>query len=477
MKNIHYFLIALLVSLMLSSAAFAGSFELDLYRPTSTGVLLYDPAGRAPNMLGYVPPNPKPVISGAIYSGLSPAPKISYNTITDIPTSAGVKQLTLARTAPINLGSLGVTVAKFARAAGPVNMGITAATLICTLSDICKNAITDLWEKKADPGLLGYPSSTPNTYGWTASGWNSSVTQNAMSVRTPTAAVSCSNLVIQMNSDPYWAIYRQNGAVMTGAVTASTATTATCTIYGGNNGVPMVPQVFSNFVATLGTCPLGYSANSQGGCTLNGNPIPHPVQESEWNDAGKKLGNGDFVPTLVEAGEPVPVTTPTRIPLVRMPIDTQTEPTTDPAGNITGTKETKKELVAEDVSTAAAPNTFNITENTTITNYNTNNQVINTTNTTTQISAPPPVAAAADPVTFDGVTDATIQTVQVNPPSDSTSWGEGSCPAPQTLTTMFGQVVIPTAPACDFATMIKPIVLLSAAVAAMFIVSGIKEAT
>ena len=45
MRNIHYFLIALLVSMMISSSVFAETFELDLYRPT-TSTLLYDPTGK-----------------------------------------------------------------------------------------------------------------------------------------------------------------------------------------------------------------------------------------------------------------------------------------------------------------------------------------------------------------------------------------------------------------------------------------------
>lgn len=473
MRNIHYFLIALLVSMMLSSAVFADTFELDLYRPT-TSTLLYDPQGKAPNLLGYTPPNPKPVISGTVYSGVSPAPHISYTTTTPINTSAGVKQIAVNRAAAINMGSLGATVAKFARVAGPVNMGITAATLICTLSDICQNATTQLWEKKADPGLSGYPATTPDTYGWYSNGWNSSVTQAAMSIRAPTPAVSCENLVRVMNSDPYWAGSRTYGPI-TGSVTSSTATTMFCGVIFHNN---VTPSPVTNYPAqaSLGACPMGYSANPQGGCTLNGNSVPHPVQDSDWTAAAAKLGDAAFVQSLLDAAEPVPVTVPPRVADTDTVISTTSVPTLDGQGNTTGRIETTKTVRASDQSSGASPNSFTVTENSTSITYNISNQVINTTNTSTPLIPPAPVAPVAEPTTFDGVTDATIQTVQVNPPSDSSSWGEGSCPAPQTVVTHFGSLTIPTAPACDFATMIKPIVLLCASLAAMFIVSGIKEA-
>jgi hypothetical protein len=338
-------------------------------------------------------------------------------------------------------------------------LGISIAQIVCDLSKICSNS-SGLWEKAADPAVAGWPTTITEPKSWTVNGQGS----GQGSIKFPTVQTKCEDWRVYENSiSPAWAFsagYTLNSV---------TNTTANCVLTNTLNQATTY-QLVSNT-----SCPLHYTLTG-GQCVLIGNSVPAPVQDSDWTAAKTLLNDSRFIQPLLDKGEAVPVFAPPAIPMIEKVIDTHTVPTLDASGNVTGSQVTTTKLQATDASTPSSPNTFNITESTTINNYNTSNVLTSTTTTVVNPPAPVPAPAAADPITFDAVTDTTLQTVQVNPAHDDSSWGQGSCPAPQTVVTHFGSLTIPTAPACEFATMIKPIVLLAAAIGAMFIVSGVKEA-
>lgn len=449
MRNIHYFFIALLVTMLLTTSVFAATpvvLETGIHF-AADGTMMYKPVGTAQSVL--------------MYPDLQTTKDVSVN------TSKGSQALTVTRTPKIDLSRVGAAAVSFAKLLGPIGLGVQVAQIVCDLSKICSNA-SGLWEKQADPGILGWPSSYDGNSYWTSAnfGDGGDGSRRYPTMQTGCAAyVACKNAGAASGSCAGYPPY-------TYSITGLTSTAGTCAMVNSLNQ----PENYS-FAKTsaVGSCAVGYVATG-GKCVTSGQTVNTPAAEKDWTAAKTLLNDSRFIQPLLDKGEAVPVFLPAPVPMIEKVIDTQTVPTLDASGNVTGSQVTTTKLQATDASTPSSPNTFNITESTTVNNYNTSNVLTSTTTTVVNPPAPVPASAAADPVTFDGVTDAAIQTVQVNPPSDSTSWGEGSCPVPQTVTTHFGSLTIPTAPACEFATMIKPIVLLSASLAAMFIVSGIKEA-
>lgn len=369
----------------------------------------------------------------------------------NVNTSKGAQSLTVTRTPKIDLGRVGAAVMGFAKLLGPVGVGITVAQLIYTQAKLCDS--NGVWQKQADPALSGYPVKIPNSYYF----W-SSLNFADGSARFPTAAIACDR----------FRVYRDTTTPSVAPHTSSMTSATNC------RAINVLNQITDwTIVKTDGVCPFLYIGVA-GECVLNGDPLPVPARESDWTAAKTALSTSNFVQPLLDHGEAVPVFVPPKIPMIEKVIDTQTVPTTDAQGNITGSQVTTTKLQATDESTAASPNTFNITESTTVNNYNTSNVLTST--TTTLANPPPPVTPTADPTTFDDVSDVPIVTKQVNPGDmDTTSWGDGECPASVSISThLFGSHEIPMNRACEFAVGVKPVVLLIASLAALFIVAGVR---
>lgn len=316
--------------------------------------------------------------------------------------SHGTANVPVVRQPRIDLTRVGASVVGMAKLLGPIGVGITVAQLICSQSTICDNGAGS-WSKAADAGVAGYPLTTPDTYGWTSSGWNSSVTGQAMAIRAPSPQVSCDNLVRVMNSDPYWTTSRTYGPI-TGSVTSSTATTMFCGVIFHTNPTP---SPVSNYAAqaSLGACPVGYTANPQGGCTLNGNPSAHAPSDAEWTTAKTALSTQNMIQPLLDKSQPVPVYAPPVVPPVTQTIGTTS--TTNPDGTRT---DTTTSLTTTDTSTSSAPNSYTVSE-TTVTNiYNTSNVLINT--TTTTADPPAPVVALSNTDTSLLARETTLQDVR-----------------------------------------------------------------
>lgn len=143
----------------------------------------------------------------------------------------------------------------------------------------------------------------------------------------------------------------------------------------------------------------------------------------------------------------------------------------DGAGNVTGTEVTTDILTVTDAATPENPNRMSVTQSTITNTYNTSNVLTGSTTTVTEPLQPPPKTENIE-VEFDAMTDQPIEEQQISAVFSHTSWGSGSCPADREINYHYGTLIIPFTPACDAAVMVKPVILLLAALASLFIIIG-----
>jgi len=374
---------------------------------------------------------------------LTSAPKgITTTSTALVQTSKGAIGMDIEKTVNVATSRLGPTVAAFAKKAGPLGMAVTAASLVCELTNICNQA--GQWILGADPGLSGFPTSTP-VYKW--AGYNGAYF--------PDPYTACNS--------PAYLTYR-------GAVSASpsmvTETNYDCGFktssgYHVDGWSGRISGCADNYVLTGSTC------------TLQGNPDPKPPAATDWDNAASKLNDDRFTPHLIDAGESVPTdAVPTLTPGQKRDLGKDVEPTKDSSGNITGRKETTTAAEVVDNGTADKPGSVIIKE-TKVTNYYDNsNTLINSETSTSYTNQPTKEEPSPITVSFDTVPEAKLNTYNVPNTYAATSWGSGSCPPDIDVVLTNFSFVIPTEPICDFAEMIKPFVLLLGTLSSLFIISG-----
>lgn len=197
---------------------------------------------------------------------------------------------------------------------------------------------------------------------------------------------------------------------------------------------------------------------------------------ADWDAKESLLNDSRFIDPLLEKGSPVPVSAPQITTPVKVPLGSETKTMKDGTGNVTGIETTITEAEISQPSGSenptGSPSLIKITENTTVNNYNTSNQL--TSSTTTVSSTQTPVQTAQEPITIsiDNVPDQELQTYAVPGTFSFTSWGSGACPADKTWNTMFGTQAFSYQLTCNFATTFKPILLLIAAIVSFMIVAS-----
>nr|OQW41371.1 MAG: hypothetical protein A4S08_12600 [Proteobacteria bacterium SG_bin4] len=161
------------------------------------------------------------------------------------------------------------------------------------------------------------------------------------------------------------------------------------------------------------------------------------------------------------------------IPL-KFPIGFQTTTNKDSSGNSTGTKTTNIEAEVTTPSSSEnpedSPSLLKVTETTTETNYDINNQVIDSTETVNNGSEKPEQQDTE--IEIDDVQAEELEEKEVSFPFETNSWGSGSCPSPRSVDYHYGSLSLTFQPACDFAEGIRPIVLILAGFVAMYIIIG-----
>ncbi|BBL35721.1 hypothetical protein Nstercoris_01996 [Nitrosomonas stercoris] len=287
----------------------------------------------------------------------------------------------------------------------------------------------------------------------------------------------------------YWRIYEGSGS-------------------GGSNGNRNFEDTYANTLCVLntnGTCTFyaGYSYPGAGGSydlrvvyrhCLTSNPnscstvdLRHyggyepavggtrPANEADWTTAETKLAAQpqQVAESLYNSNGPVPVDGSTQSAPVTKQISQISSQTKDELGNVTGTQIETKTVKVEDTSTTTEV-TYNVTEITTITNYNENNQITSTQTSTADTEQPK--AAEDTDISFDNVSDVQLDTEEIDVQLETpVSWGEGTCPPDETLTLQGRSYAISYEPACEAAADLRPIFVLLASVTALFIVAGVSR--
>lgn len=348
-----------------------------------------------------------------------------------INTSKGFLEVQLSRSAPVDLtGSrLGKAVATFAKRVGPVSMALATVDLICSLASICNQGgswLTTIRET-LPPG--------------TSDGWR------------------CSN------------------------ATSMTATIDSCkaNYYGCNNPARLCSedQVIdggTGYKFKISERASGFVNGYADLVRVNpwvGAPISTaPTTDSHWSSAESKLTDARFTPELFNAGESIPVGTPTLTGSpVNVPMGSTTKTIKDGSGTVTGTETAATSLSITDGATSTTPNIINITETTINTTYNNSNLVTGTT-TTTSDPTQPAKDTKVDPleIKFDTVNDTPLTEKVVTAPFTTTSWGSGECPPDIAMNLTRGNYSIDSQPFCDLSIALKPVLLLIASLAGAYIV-------
>ena len=213
-----------------------------------------------------------------------------------------------------------------------------------------------------------------------------------------------------------------------------------------------------------------------------GYPLPEqarPITDADLEAAETALSDPQMTDHLLENAEPVPVdvsTPPALDAPINQPIGSETITTKDAQGNTTGTQVTETSLDITDAATTENPNQIDVKEKKTVTTYDLNNNPTGSTTTESEIRPPaPPDPPDIDyEIDFDDVNDKDLEEYEFPDIFSYESWGEGSCPADRSVSYGYGNLNLSMQPACDFATGVRPIILVIAGLSAMFIISGIK---
>lgn len=207
-----------------------------------------------------------------------------------------------------------------------------------------------------------------------------------------------------------------------------------------------------------------------------------PYTSSDWSAAETALNDSTVqanypppVQELIDAHEIIPVDDPVIdvVPADKV-IDSTTTITRDGSGTITGSQTVSDTLhVSPPANPSTAPRTIATTETIVTTNYNTSNVVTNTTTTAASTPDTPPVP---DPpsISIDFVPNSDVAKYSIPNTMTSTSWGGGGCPGDRSIGIHGMTLIISMQPACTYATMVNPVLLVLAGLTAAMIIGGVK---
>ena len=369
-----------------------------------------------------------------------------------VQTSKGITAIDIVKTANVNTARLGSAMIGLAKKAGPLGMTLTAASLVCELTEICNQAGKWMMNPPASPTAPNsYPATDGKYWGWGTTYY-------------PTIQGACSDSArLAANVGTSSSFTFDHSVDLGGGQYA-------CFVKRASDG-----QVFaaSNTNKVSGCAP-GYTLTGSN-CLKNG-VVPVEATNTDLDNAASKLNDDRVTPHLIDAGEDVPTGVPTITNTPKQVISEDTAVTKDQNGNATGTKVTTTEAEIVDAATAESPGKAIVKETTTVTNYDINNTVINSTTSTSYTSQPPPnnpadqITISFDDVPDDGVEHEDVDTELETPQS----WGDGFCPADETIDYHYGTLTFDFQPTCNFAIGVRPVLIFMASVTALFIVAGVK---
>ncbi len=353
-------------------------------------------------------------------------PQFTFN------TAEGKKVgFTASRLATISTSRVGAALVTAARNTTPLGLGVTAAALLCTETEICESA---------GDWLFGEDFTV-----------------------SPTPVGSCDD--IGTGEIIHWT----NGFNRTFAYTKA-----------DHSSCGSAPAGFNQFASCGGTTPSCQSGEAlyqkDLGIGFAGEPARTPT-DADWDNAALNpaLNNDSVVPDLVAGNHPVPVGAPDPMAPQNFISGSETTTLRDDQGNITGSQVTERRVDITDVSDSSNPNSFDITEKKTVTNYDVNNNVVNSETTVINIEQPTEEANTYE-IVFDEVPDETLQTKEIDAPLTTTSWGSGACPGNIDMSTSLAPgLEFNVQPFCDYAVAIRPFILIVASVFGGLIILGARK--
>ncbi len=373
-----------------------------------------------------------------------------------VSTSKGNFLVPVEKTLPISTAKVGKAATRFLKTLPVIGTGLAIYDTVCELTDICKNG----------DQLMSYTDQYGQPFEVSTGYWSGSSGCPSTRVSSPSASCQLSTVCVA-------GIYGSSAYLK--AVEQVTSSQYKCINEAkppGQNPITL-SNVFVNYSNT-GTCLSGYTKVGNK-CQLD-NAVPRPVTESDWTTAETKLNAQpqQTATALYNSDAPVPVLASTQSAPVTQQIAQTSTQTKDAQGNITGTQVATTSVKVEDTSTTNNV-TYNVTEVTTITTYNENNEITNT-QTSTADNSPPKTGTDETTISFDDVPPAQLE--EEAPEFDlfsPVSWGEGTCPPDETLDLSLTSLTISWEPTCNVAEQIRPILILFASIAAMYIVSGVSR--
>lgn len=380
----------------------------------------------------------------------------------NVSTSKGNFPVPVEKSLPIPPSKVAKAATRFLKTLPAISTAVALYDTVCDLTDLCRDQSSG--EIYYSPEL---PPAYPPVYGgdyWMYKG---------RSIYAPTLDALCQDSLFKSN-----AIFGiQNSAIYeysvelprnsVGEIGGECHYTRTDSGHVGQEYVANSPLKVES-----GTCAPTYIMDGVQ-CVYANNP--RPANEADWTTAETKLAAQpqQVAESLYNSNGPVPVDGSTQSAPVTKQISQTSTQTKDELGNVTGTQVETKTVKVEDTSTATEV-TYNVTEITTITNYNENNQVTGTQTSTADTEQPK--AAEDTDISFDNVSDVQLDTEEIDVQLETpVSWGEGTCPPDETLTLQGRSYAISYEPACEAAADLRPIFVLLASVTALFIVAGVSR--
>lgn len=404
-------------------------------------------------------------------------PPEGYTTVTfpvdnarpvEVPSTKGRLPATLNQKAGLNVGGLGAAALNLAKRAGPIGLGLTLAGLLCEQTDICSTP-SDPQNPSSPPVFtVTAPESKPVPY----TRWKTGTGYGSQEFETYTQAC-----------DVVGPAYIQRvtvagGSYSSGSVTGcflytSTQAWVNIQLIDHSGRVSNTQEIAAN---RLQNCPTTHNYTGGPQCIPKDPNKRVPLSPTGWPAPEDVPGLNDpgIVPDLINGNEPIPINPPEIDPKT-IPGGSTTETVRDGNGNPIGTKTTDTVITI----TPSGPTTVEVTETTTTTETNITNNT--TTTTVTNTNLPNNEDQSEKPkedqdIEIDDVQDKDLETYEVPDTFSYESWGGGSCPGDPAVSVLGKSLVIPVHTVCDGLTMLRPVVLIIAALASAFIIVGaVKE--
>lgn len=370
-----------------------------------------------------------------------------------VNTSKGNYLVPVEKTFPVEPSKVGKAATRFLKTLPLIGTAVALYDTVCDLTDICKNP---------QSGELEYAPDIPNGYPAIGEAGRWQHASNS-AINEPTLELLCKNSTFKSTFfyAPAFLIYVSS---------SSSGVNGTCVYRDTSNNPPTTLERDGFAKRNSGTCSANYTLVS-GICKHNNAPVP--VTESHWTEAETKLNAQpeQTATALYNSDAPVPVQALTQSAPVTQQIAQTSTQTKDAQGNVTGTQVATTSVKVEDISTTNNV-TYNVTEVTTITTYNENNEITNTQTQTSDNSPPQRPTDTDTTISFDDVPPDQLEEEEVDlEMPEYESWGEGICPDDVDLG-MYG-LSISYQPVCEVATDLRPFFLLLASITAVYILSGV----